>query len=96
MKQGEETTKDDNTVLSNEIDGKYARSNNYMNNNFIPFMQPELDMISNTKNTTYQQKEVNDSSSQLILFGGTILVLAAAVALGVSMSNELGISLEWR
>lgn len=96
MKQGEETTNDDNAVLSNKIDEKGTRTTNYINNNLIPFMQPELDMISDAKNTKDQHKEVNDSSSQLVLIGGTILVLAAAAALGVSMSNELGIDLEWR
>jgi hypothetical protein len=44
-----------------------------------------------------QLREVNDSSSsQWILIGGTALVLAAAFALGVSMSNDLGLDLEWR
>lgn len=60
-------------------------------------MQPELDMQSDRHISIEQQTDVNGSeSSQWVLIGGTALVLAAAFTLGVSMSKDLGIDLEWR
>ena len=77
-------------------------SSNNLFGSFKPIMQPELDMKSDEQVISKeQQSDVNDpssssSSSQLVLIGGTMLVLAAAFALGMSMSSELGIDLEWR
>jgi hypothetical protein len=45
------------------------------------------------------EKELEDSSSsssQWILVGGTTVILLAAYALGVAMSLDLGLDLEWR
>lgn len=91
FKQRNSNASNGNDVLSKKDKSKNLKSS------LTPLMQPELDMESDRQISIEQQKDVDSSeSSQWILIGGTALVLAAAFALGVSMSNELGIDLEWR
>lgn len=93
---------DDNVINDENLELDMMSLTNGSSNNlfssFKPIMQPELDMKSDEQIISKeQQPDGNDSSSsQLVLIGGTMLVLAAAFALGVSMSTELGIDLEWR
>lgn len=93
--------KADNNILNKEdfesgINSITNGSSYNLFGSFKPLMQPELDMEDvQTTNETVKVSS-DSSSSQLVLIGGTALVLAAAFALGVSMSTELGIDLEWR
>jgi hypothetical protein len=73
----------------------YSNSNGDVFGNLKPMMQPELD-ISDDRISNIQPAEMENSSTQWVLIGGTVLVLAAAFALGVSMTTELGINMEWR
>lgn len=93
-------TENDNAIL-NTVDKESDANSNSLINGLRPVMQVDLNMKlddSLSSGSQEQLSEVNDSSSssQLILIGGTALVLAAAFALGVSMSNDLGLDLEWR
>lgn len=74
---------------------RYPNSNGEVFGNLKPMMQPELDM-SHDRISNIQPAEMENSSTQWVLIGGTVLVLAAAFALGVSMTTELGINMEWR
>jgi hypothetical protein len=48
-----------------------------------------------TQNTLELGQDVQDQSSQWILIAGTTAILAAVYALGVTMTRDMGLDLEW-
>jgi len=86
-----------NTSMNKDERDPVTKTNRFMSN-LKPLMQTELDMMSEEQISKQAKKDFDDSSSssKIVLFGGTSLILAAAFALGVLMTNDLGIDLEWK